>query len=170
MTTAHVQQAAHHARPTHTDKLMSVRPATWHDWYNVCRIECACFGMARLLFGLWPATLRPSINQRDAQVWVAEDDSHALGYLIAYKKALDGRMLTYVGGVGVSPQYRKSGIGTLLMRAVLAAGQPVWLHVRAGNTAALGLYHRLGMIELRQMPHFYSNGDHAVIMVTPPTH
>ena len=150
------------AQPAALDGRVYVRPAVWRDRGVVRRIECACFGRARLLFGLWSRT-----GGRDAMVWLGEMDGTPAGYLVAYKKDLDGRPALYVGGVGVLKPFRKSGIGTCLMNAVFAEQYPVWLHVRASNMAAIALYRKLGMCERRRATGFYTSGEDALVMATP---
>ena len=59
----------------------------------------ACFGRARLLFGLWWLIGKPK-----TELWVAEDtttpDKNLVGYVILYPNELEHTMLPYVGGVG----------------------------------------------------------------------
>jgi ribosomal-protein-alanine N-acetyltransferase len=138
-----------------------LRAAGRRDWHVICRLECACFGRKRLLFGLWPRTGRPGVR-----TWIAELNGSPVGYLICYASELEGRRVPYVGGIGVLPAFRQLGIATQLMRAVLAATPALWLHVRADNRAALNLYRKLNMRALRRMARFYSNGDDAIVMVT----
>ena len=71
MATVHAQQAALHARPHPTDELLSVRLATRRDWGKLCRMECACFGMARLLFGQSAGSLSPAQAVQLAQAAAA---------------------------------------------------------------------------------------------------
>jgi ribosomal protein S18 acetylase RimI-like enzyme len=49
---------------------------------------------------------------------------------------------------------------------VLAQHSKLWLHVRASNVAAIGLYEKLGMFELQRLAKFYSNGEDALILGT----
>ena len=146
--------------------IVTVRIATSRDRGRVRQIECACFGHARLLFGLWQR-VGQRVAWRDTLTLIAEVNGTPAGYLIAYPHELEGEPETYIGGVGVLPQYRKRGLGTRLMQAVLAEHISLWLHVRAGNPAAIAMYRRLGMCELQRLIKFYSNGDDALVMVTP---
>ena len=143
------------------DGAVRIELATARDRSVVRRIECECFGLARFVFGLWPRT-----GRGDTLTWIATTGDRVAGYLIAYQKELDDRPVMYVGGVGVSRHYRQHGIGKQLMKAVLAEHDSLWLHVRAQNVAAINLYHRLGMCQLRRLEQFYSNGDDAIVMAT----
>lgn len=138
-----------------------VRQAGRRDLLTVCRIECASFGFARLLSGLWPLT-----GNRGVRAWIVEADQRPAGYLVAYKNALNDRWVMYVGGVGVLPEHRKCGLATRLMRIVLGEYRSVWLHVRASNASAIAVYRKLGMGELRRIPRFYPNGENAIVMAT----
>jgi ribosomal protein S18 acetylase RimI-like enzyme len=125
-------------------------------------MECACFGRARFLFGLWRR-----VAHKGTWAYVAEVNGAPAGYLIAYHHELDGRPVMYVGGVAVLPRYRRHGLGQRLMQTVLANRTPVWLHVRAGNEPAIALYRQLDMHARQRICRFYANGDDALILVTP---
>jgi ribosomal-protein-alanine N-acetyltransferase len=125
-------------------------------------MECACFGFERLIFGLWPRA-----GRKESFTWIAEADGKPTGYLIAYNRNLRSNPVMYVGGVGVLPQYRKRGIASQLMGAVLARYPALWLHVRANNVAATELYLKLGMHVSQRLERFYSNGEAALVMQTP---
>ncbi len=140
---------------------LSIRRGTKSDRHEVCRLEMACFGRARLLFGLWWLIGKPT-----TELWVAEDAGTLVGYVILYANELDHVMLPYVGGVGVTPDRRKAGIGAQMMAPILAQHAKLWLHVRASNVAAIRLYEKLGMSELRRIAKFYSNGEDALILAT----
>jgi ribosomal protein S18 acetylase RimI-like enzyme len=160
MTTT--QRAGLTALPLTQKGLLHVRPASRRDLLLVCRIECACFGWERMLFGLWQR-----IGKRGVSTWVAEVDGRQVGYVISYARALNSRPVWYVGGIGVLRSHRCYGVATQLMRTVFSEHPSVWLHVRGGNTAAVALYEKLGMREMEHLKRFYSNGDDAAVMVTP---
>jgi ribosomal protein S18 acetylase RimI-like enzyme len=138
-----------------------IRPATSRDRGTIRRLEMSCFGFERFLFGLWSRTGKQGVD-----AWVAETDGKPTGYLIAYSQKLTHIPIMYVGGVGVIPTYRKRGIASQLMSNVLMRYPELWLHVRASNTAATKLYIKLGMVVSQRLPHFYSDGDDALIMQT----
>ena len=139
--------------------MITVRIASQRDRGTVRRIECACFGYERFLFGLWPRT-----GRADSTTWIAESDGMPTGYVIAYDRHLNGMPIMYVGGVGVLPKNRKQGVASQLMKAVLAQHPRLWLHVRASNIAATALYLKLGMRIGQRIQQFYSNGDTALVM------
>jgi len=142
-------------------KNLTIRQGTRRDRQAVCRLEMACFGKARLLFGLWWLIGKPTTN-----LWVAEEAGQMIGYVIAYPNELSGHILPYIGGVGVSPTRRNAGIGAKMMLAALVQYPHLWLHVRASNAPAIRLYKKLGFIELKRELEFYSNGEDALILAT----
>jgi ribosomal protein S18 acetylase RimI-like enzyme len=144
------------------NEITTVQLATSKDRGTIRHLECACFGRFRLLFGLWQR-----VGRHDTLSFVNEVNGVPAGYLIAYPNDLDGQPVMYVGGVGTLPQYRRRGLATHLMQAVFAKHASVWLHVRAGNIPAINMYRRLGMCPRQRLNGFYSNGDDALILVTP---
>jgi ribosomal protein S18 acetylase RimI-like enzyme len=163
MTTSmgQIEQSRSGALPVNTAGNVQLRYATARDAWHICQIECACFGWERLLFGLWQR-----IFSTANQVWVADVDGRIAGYLIAYARPLDELDAIYIGGVGVLPALRRCGLGSRLTQSVLVEHQPVWLHVRVSNAAAIGMYQRLGMQVYRRLNHFYTNDEDAFIMAT----
>lgn len=62
----------------------------------------------------------------------------------------------WVGGVGVVPAYRGTGLGEALMRALIAESgsrgvERLWLEVIVENTTALRLYEKLGFAHVRDV-------------------
>ncbi len=139
----------------------NVRPASRHDRAAVRRIERACLGGASWLFGLWHRT-----GWTDTWTLVAEREGDPVGYLIAYPKLCRDALEMYVGGMGVLPEYRHTGFASRLLRFTLETHPRLWLHVRAGNAAAIALYRKNGLIDAGRISGFYANGDTAVVMVT----
>lgn len=144
------------------NEIITVREATSRDRGTIRKMECACFGSVRILFGLWQR-----VAKKEVFTFIVEMNGIPAGYLIAYHHDLDGQPVMYVGGVGILPQCRRHGLGKRVMQAVLTDQTPVWLHVRAGNMPAIAMYRQLGMHARQRICRFYSNGDDALIMVTP---
>ncbi|WP_165165008.1 GNAT family N-acetyltransferase [Corynebacterium qintianiae] len=64
----------------------------------------------------------------------------------------DGRCWLGYSAVEVAPHLRRRGLGTQLGASLLAWGadqgaDEAYLHVRASNSVAIGLYHKLGFVE-----------------------
>lgn len=76
----------------------------------------------------------------------------------------------HVISVGVAPEWRRRGVGTLLMeemeRGFAKRGATiVRLEVRTDNVIAQQLYLKLGYTITQQIPQYYANGDEALVMV-----
>lgn len=75
-----------------------------------------------------------------------------------------------INNVAVSPEYRKQGFGTILMKELIANckkqnARAMTLEVRAGNKNAIKLYEKLGFKNCSTRPGYYeNNGEDAVIM------
>lgn len=140
---------------------ITLRPAGQADLLPIQNIERLCFDGS----SLWRRIGRPG-----ASAWVAvDDDGRVTGYVIAFPRRLGlagyGAVAPYVGEIGVAPQARRGGIGRALMQAVIAHYGRAWLHVRAGNTAALGLYHALGFAIIGRRRRFYPDGADALVLM-----
>jgi ribosomal-protein-alanine N-acetyltransferase len=72
--------------------------------------------------------------------------------------------------IGVHPQYRRRGLGRMLMetvrRTTLAHGKTSWiLEVREYNTPALSLYKSIGFLEVGKRRDYYiDTGEAAILM------
>ena len=104
-------------------------------------------------------------NER-AHYWVAEDEAHRpLGYAGCWL-ILDE---VHVTNVAVHPLARRRGIGKKLMEQILSfarerAARVVFLEVRQSNMPARNLYRQLKFRDVGKRPHYYENGEDAVLM------
>lgn len=69
----------------------------------------------------------------------------------------------------VDPFFRKQGIASLLMNELINHPlrddcRKIVLEVRQQNLAAIHLYEHLGFKKVRIVPHYYSDGESAIIM------
>ncbi|MDH3364957.1 MAG: GNAT family N-acetyltransferase [Thermoplasmata archaeon] len=76
------------------------------------------------------------------------------GAIVGYVNPIVDDKEAWIGGLGVIPEYRGSGIGKRLMRAAEEdvrerGAEEILLEVIDGNTPALNLYHNLGYTERR---------------------
>ncbi len=148
--------------PQRMPAVITIRPMTLSDIDAVLAVELLSF------ITPW---------SRDAFVAEAGDNDLAV-YLVLEG---DGQVIGYAGmwvildeahvtNVAVLPACRGQGLGERLMRALIdkARGRGacrMTLEVRPSNTAALGLYGKLGFAPCGLRPRYYSEtGEDAVIM------
>lgn len=117
-------------------------------------VEAACFSNP------WSKdALYEELTNETASFLVAEDRSgKAVGYLGLHIVADEGM----IANVAVSPDCRRQGAATALLRAAdklahTRALSRLTLEVRPSNTAAVALYEREGFVKDGIRPHFYSH-------------
>jgi ribosomal-protein-alanine N-acetyltransferase len=80
----------------------------------------------------------------------------------------------HIGTMAVHPNWRRRGLGTLLLAALLDKAVEMGaivatLEVRVSNVAAQNLYRAFGFEQVGLRRHYYlDNGEDALIMTTPP--
>lgn len=80
----------------------------------------------------------------------------------------------HISTLAVAPTWRRKGIGTLLLLALIEQAQALGAHVvtlevRVSNLPAQNLYRRLGFRRVGRRKHYYhDNGEDALIFTTPP--
>lgn len=102
--------------------------------------------------------------------FVAVCDGAVCGFIVGGLENTGENMYGHLCNFGVSSDYRRRGIGRLLVRRLehqfaleLATG--VQLEVRVSNTSAQRFYRRLGYRVVFQAEKYYSNGEDALIMM-----
>lgn len=75
----------------------------------------------------------------------------------------------HITNVAVAPEYRRCGIGQMLVDGLRETGGTrgavsFTLEVRESNTGAIALYEKKGFDQVGVRPHYYSDGENAVIM------
>jgi ribosomal-protein-alanine N-acetyltransferase len=81
--------------------------------------------------------------------------------------------LCQLDSMAVHPDARRQGLGTALLRAILAwaaqnNARHLSLEVRAGNTAAIRLYHGLGLREEGRRPCYYTHPEEDALLLGMP--
>jgi [ribosomal protein S18]-alanine N-acetyltransferase len=115
---------------------------------------------------------------RETLVWELRNSDVTRVYVL---RGDDGKTLAFcvcwvifdelhINTLAVAPAARRTGLATFLLRQVMAeaasagAGKAT-LEVRASNTAALGLYSRLGFRVAAQRPRYYSNPEEDALIL-----
>ncbi len=92
------------------------------------------------------------------------DGEALVGYSILDRRVLGEAELH---NIAIIPDYRGKGLSSLLMDKIISdtEGSVIFLEVRAGNAAAIGLYKKHGFTEIGKRKNYYKNPpDDAIIM------
>jgi ribosomal-protein-alanine N-acetyltransferase len=90
-------------------------------------------------------------------------DKKVVGYTIVW--IIFGEF--HIANIAIHPDYQRKGFGSYLLNQVLkkAVGlKYAILEVRENNLSAIRLYEKFGFEKISVRPHYYSNGDDAIIM------
>jgi [ribosomal protein S18]-alanine N-acetyltransferase len=142
-----------------TDYSVIVRAASAQDIDEVTAIESGSVSMWKRDFFV------QELHTPNSVFLVAEIEGAVVGYIVARKIFDEAEILS----IAVSPARMRSGIGTLLFRALdeLLAPSPgvsVYLEVRELNTAAREFYKSRRFREIGRRTLYYNNED-AILMV-----
>lgn len=145
-----------------TTKMIEIKLMTSDDVEEIAELDKLCFSVP------WSYDAFLSETQNTiARYIVAKDGDHCIGYC-GFWIAYDSGDIT---NVAVHPDYRKQGIGTQLIGAMinLAKSEGVTsmnLEVRKSNVAAQKLYSKYGFKCVGTRKGYYSdNKEDALIMV-----
>ena len=117
----------------------------------ISRLEEETFSMP------WSAdSFLEMISKEDARYYVAEEDGRILGGCGVLMIAGEGNITNVV----IAPEARNQGIGTEMLRHLLAEGDreglaAYTLEVRVSNAAAIHVYEKLGFESAGIRPGFY---------------
>jgi len=110
--------------------------------------------------------LKSYVRHRGAFTLVAADqkDGKPAGFIVVY-----GGTTGHVITIDVDPAARRSGVGSLMLRAAeerlrAAGSSAVGLETAVDNLTALSFYKRHGYSVIRTWPRYYSNGVDALVM------
>lgn len=127
------------------------RKMTAEDVPFISRLEEETFSMP------WSAdSFLEMISKEDARYYVAEEDGRLLGGCGVLMIAGEGN----ITNVAIAPEARNRGIGTALLRHLMAEGNregltAYTLEVRVSNAAAIHVYEKLGFVSAGVRPGFY---------------
>lgn len=151
---------------------MSIRPVSPscdEDLDQLVRIENAAHLAGRTA---WTRQgFEAELDKSYSRVWVLTDDEtdeRVFAFIVFWVMGEDAEVLDVV----VDPQWRRRGLGTLLLRKAIADSMRsgavrMRLNVRKSNTPAIELYQRLRFTITHIRERFYSNGEAAYEMELP---
>ena len=140
---------------------MQVRPMSIEDCEQVAAIEAASFSMPWSL-----KAFRETVQKANFRYFIAEEEGEILGYC-GFLYVLDE---AEIPNVCVKASARRKGVGRQMMNALIEEARKLgmavlYLEVRESNTAARGLYERLGFEENGIRKNFYEQPvENAVLM------
>ncbi len=140
---------------------VSIRTATAEDIKAIEKIENTCFNDP------WSENAIKESMQSKTEFFVAIKNEMVAGYIGISVIAGEG----YITNVAVLPQYRKSGLGTMLLDRVISLRyqkdlQFVSLEVRVSNENAIKLYESLGFKTEGKRKGFYQNPKEDALIMT----
>jgi ribosomal-protein-alanine N-acetyltransferase len=142
--------------------MICIRKATEEDITGILEIVQEAISPA------WThGALLGEIYKEDSYFIVADEDLHIVGFAVMRQVDEDGELLQ----IAVNKTKRRSGIGDLLINAVLKqakerAYNSVFLEVRINNNTAINLYKKHGFNIIRTRKNYYNEPiEDAYIMV-----
>jgi len=146
---------------------IQVRDATHGDLPRIIEIEQLAFPTPWTL-----SSFRRELTLPFSRLIVAVPEERegtcAWGFLCRWLVADECHILN----IAVHPQFRRSGVGGLLLKATIDEARErkadvVTLEVRRSNLPARCLYRKLAFEERRLRRHYYGPGEDAIVMELP---
>ncbi len=142
--------------------MLEIRKANEKDIAKIAELEEATFPLP------WSeASIRHDVTESDiALVLVAELDGEFAGYADVWEIAGEAQL----NNIAVCESARGRHVGQKLMEALFerlieAGDSQISLEVRPSNTPAVGLYYKLGFVEIgRREGYYLDNNEDALIL------
>ena len=129
---------------------------------GVLAIEGACFSDPWSEQTFVDALYSDTVSMIVAQA----EDERVLGYAVLSVVLDEGSL----DKIAVDPACRRQGVGEELLKVFLRFGRAnlafVTLEVRAGNAAAIGLYEKLGFLQVGRRKNYYAKEREDAILMT----
>ena len=138
----------------------AIRPMTVADLDRIHALECAAQPSP------WSREhFAAELDNPCARIDLCWRNGELAGYLCTWLIA--GEL--QIQNLATAPSFRRQGVAARLLQRALersrAAGlEAAWLEVRAGNAAAIALYERFGFHAVSRRPHYYADGEDALVM------
>ncbi|EZQ03832.1 MULTISPECIES: ribosomal protein S18-alanine N-acetyltransferase [Acidianus] len=113
--------------------------------------------------------------------FVAEYNNQVVGYIMPRIEVGFSNIRTipslirkgHVVSIAVLDEFRNKGIGTSLLKSSLKSmkedygAEEVYLEVRVSNYSAISLYEKLNFRKIKNLSHYYADGEDAYLMACP---
>lgn len=112
---------------------------------------------------------RDELRKSLSRLWGWKVQGRLQGYICYWVAMREIQVLN----VAVHPDWRRKGIGGLLIQQAVRSGithraEDLWLEVRTSNRSARNLYEKLGFREVGRRPRYYRDtGEDAIVMTLP---
>ena len=142
------------------DELIIKKPEP-EDVEKMAELEKRCFSDP----WSWEMLYSDAITNDISTYLLAYEGDTLLGYIGIWAVGYECQ----INNVAVNPDYRRMGIGTLLLTSILTAtamaGMNYWtLEVRESNLAAIEMYKSAGFVIDGVRPKYYEDGENALLM------
>ena len=141
------------------DSGITIESATWRDLKDLFQLEKDCFQLDAwpLLDILGVLTIPQIIRLK------AVDQDMLVGFIAVDLRR--SRQTAWIATLAIKPAYRKSGIGSTLLR--ISEGEVnlprIRLSVRQSNHPAIQLYQKHGYQQVEVWKKYYKGGDNALV-------
>ena len=141
---------------------MTIEKLAREDIPAVAALERECFAQP------WSErVLEVELQNPNALFWVAKQDGELAGYVGMHQVLDEG----YIANVAVTQAYRRQGVATRLLEALLAYAQWqrmgfITLEVRVSNRAGNALYEKLGFGQVGRRKRFYADPEEDALLLT----
>jgi len=141
--------------------MFTIRPMLSDDLDEVSNIEAEIYD-----YDIWSReSFREEVELKShAHCFVLTEGLVIAGYIVVWFFA--GEL--HIGNVGVSPAFRRKGLGKELIRFILARfpeAETAYLEVKKTNSPAIRLYEQFGFSALMERRAYYNDGSDALVMV-----
>lgn len=144
--------------------MIRIRPMMPEDCKEVVQIDQACFSDA------WSLSMFEDVFQYPEHHYFVAELERQNPLLVGFAGVLTSIDTADVMNIGVLPEYRKQGIGSLFLQkleemANINKCEQMMLEVRESNTPAIYLYQKHGFEPIAIRKNYYSNPtEHGIVM------
>ncbi|RLF08059.1 MAG: ribosomal-protein-alanine N-acetyltransferase [Thermoprotei archaeon] len=144
------------------ENVIIIRKASPSDFAQIVKIENLSFEKPYP-----PALILSLLYLHSDLFYVAVANNEVIGYVVGAKK---GNGHGHVISIAVKPEWRRRGVGTKLMEALLNAFKErglkaAILEVATSNREAIAFYKALGFEKIDLMKKYYPWGEDAYVMI-----
>ncbi|HUT46840.1 MAG TPA: N-acetyltransferase [Sedimentisphaerales bacterium] len=152
-------------------KKPEIRETLEADIDALIKLENLCFDTYYRDHRFTHAEFEYYVRNGDTICLAAIADSSPVGYVAGTIKRLRDRMLVSVDSIAVIADFRKRGLGSRLLNALIRNArrrgcERISLVVAARNEAGIGFFAERGFKRLRTIPSYYGEGIDGFLMVS----